>query len=106
MVQFRHISRLPSSSYRLLVPGKPLPPRTVTFRVPLDTNKVQIKHYVEALYGVKVEGVRTLIQNGKEVVRRPMMKRQRYLKKPDWKKAYVKLRDELPGGKIPQIPTK
>lgn len=57
MVLHRHTSRLPNHVYKLLIPGKPLPPRTVSFRVPIDSNKVMIKHYVEALYGVRVKKV-------------------------------------------------
>ena len=37
----------------------------VVFRVPLDATKPQIKEAVEALYGVKVAGVNTLVQKGK-----------------------------------------
>lgn len=37
----------------------------VTFRVPLEATKPQIKLAVETLFGVKVKGVNTLIQKGK-----------------------------------------
>ncbi len=37
----------------------------VTFRVPKTATKPQIKAAVETLFGVKVTGVNTLVQNGK-----------------------------------------
>ena len=37
----------------------------VTFRVPLSASKTQIKAAVEALYGVKVKAVNTMINLGK-----------------------------------------
>ncbi len=58
----------------------------VTFKVPLTASKKDIKLAVEAIFGVKVEGVNTLRQNGK-------MKRFRgHLgSRQDYKKAIVKL---------------
>ncbi len=37
----------------------------VTFKVAIDATKPQIKKAVEALWGVKVEAVNTLVQKGK-----------------------------------------
>lgn len=37
----------------------------VTFRVPLEATKPQIKAAVETLFGVKVKSVNTLVQKGK-----------------------------------------
>ena len=61
---------------------------TVCFRVAVDANKVQVKKAVEKLFGVKVAKVRTARINGK-------MKRYGRFegKRPDWKKAYVTLRE-------------
>ena len=69
--------------------------RTIVFQVARDANKIDIKRAVETLYGMKVETVRTAIAHGK-------VKRQgRYAgRRPDWKKAYVKLRD---GEKMPDF---
>ncbi len=69
--------------------------RTLVFEVAAGATKVDIKHAVEKLFGSKVEGVRTAIAHGK-------MKRQgRFVgQRPDWKKAYVKLRE---GEKIPEF---
>ena len=67
--------------------------RTLVFQVSKDANKIDIKRAVEALLGSKVESVRTSVAHGK-------VKRQgRYAgRRPDWKKAYVKLRE---GEKLP-----
>ena len=56
------------------------------FRADARANKVQIAAAVEELFGVKVADVRTAVIGGKT-------KRQgRFLgKKPDWKKAWVRL---------------
>ena len=69
--------------------------RTVVFEVASGANKVQIKQAVEHLLGSKVANVRTSIAHGK-------MKRQgRYMgQRPDWKKAYVTLRE---GQKLPEF---
>jgi large subunit ribosomal protein L23 len=69
--------------------------RTLVFEVASAATKVDIKQAVEKLLGSKVEGVRTSIAHGK-------MKRQgRFIgQRPDWKKAYVKLRE---GEKVPEF---
>ena len=60
---------------------------TLVFQVARDATKVQIRQAVEKLFGTKVAEVRTSIAHGK-------MKRQgRFTgQRPDWKKAYVRLR--------------
>tara|TARA_A100001037_G_scaffold118210_1_gene107707 strand:- start:7 stop:297 length:291 start_codon:yes stop_codon:yes gene_type:complete len=69
--------------------------RTIVLEVALKATKVEIKQAVERLLGSKVESVRTAISHGK-------VKRQgRYFgQRPDWKKAYVRLRD---GEKVPEF---
>jgi len=69
--------------------------RTLVFQVSRDANKIDIKRAVEVLLGSKVESVRTSVAHGK-------VKRQgRYAgRRPDWKKAYVKLRE---GEKLPEF---
>ena len=61
---------------------------TMVFRVDSRANKLQIKHAVETMFQVTVVKVNTLNVLGKK-------KRVRFRegKKPDWKKAYVTLRD-------------
>ena len=69
--------------------------RTMVFQVARGANKVQIRRAVEQLLGSKVAGIRTSIAHGK-VKRQGRFAGQR----PDWKKAYVKLRE---GAKMPEF---
>lgn len=56
------------------------------FEVSRSANKVEIRRAVEAQFGVKVAEVRTTRMHGKE------RRQGRYVgRKPDWKKAYVRL---------------
>ena len=59
---------------------------TVVFRVAIDATKPQIAAAVEGLFGVKVEGVNTLVAKGKT-----KRFRGRPGKRSDVKKAYVRL---------------
>ncbi|MFH1706458.1 MAG: 50S ribosomal protein L23 [Planctomycetota bacterium] len=62
---------------------------TYAFRVDSAANKTQIKEAVEALYDVKVVVVRTANMPGK-----PRMYRRAFQSRaPEWKKAYVRLRE-------------
>ena len=67
----------------------------LVFEVSKAATKVDIKKAVERLLDTKVAKVRTAISHGK-------VKRQgRYFgQRPDWKKAYVKLK---PGEKTPEF---
>ena len=58
------------------------------FEVSPKANKIQIRQAVEELFDVKVTSVNTLVQRGK-------VKRvgRRSLKRPNWKKAIVTLRE-------------
>ena len=60
----------------------------VAFEVSIDSNKSLIKEAVEALFGVKVKGVNTLITKGKQKRFRGVLG-----KRKDIKKAYVTLED-------------
>ena len=62
--------------------------RTIVFEVARDANKIEVRTAVEKLLGAKVASIRTSIVHGK-------IKRQgRYAgRRPDWKKAYVRLAD-------------
>ncbi len=62
---------------------------TYTFQVPLEANKVQIREAVEALYSVKVTGVRTIVRKGK-----PKRARQRMTVRSDIKRAIVTLAED------------
>ncbi len=65
------------------------------FEVHPDANKTSIKQAIEQLFGVKVTGVWTSQQRGKA---RKVGKSSG--RRPDWKKAFVKLRE---GDRIEEI---
>jgi large subunit ribosomal protein L23 len=67
----------------------------LVFRVHIDATKIEIKQAIEQLLGAKVASVRTAMTHGK-------VKRQGRFsgKRPDWKKAYVRLRT---GEKVPEF---
>ena len=69
--------------------------RTLVFEVARSANKIDVKRAVEKLFGAKVAEVRTALAHGKE-------KRQGRFsgRRPDWKKAYVTLRE---GQKMPEF---
>jgi large subunit ribosomal protein L23 len=69
--------------------------RTLVFEVARDANKIDIRRAVEQLLGSKVDSVRTTLAHGK-------VKRQGRFsgRRPDWKKAYVTLRE---GEKLPDF---
>jgi large subunit ribosomal protein L23 len=69
--------------------------RTIVFQVAGSATKVEIKRAIEHLLGSKVASVRTAMSHGK-------VKRQGRFsgRRPDWKKAYVRLRD---GEKMPEF---
>jgi len=58
----------------------------VVFRVPMNATKPEIRAAVEGLFGVKVDGVNTLRQDGKKKQWRGRMGRT-----SDYKKAMVRL---------------
>ena len=60
--------------------------RKYTFEVAKDANKIEIKKAIEEVFGVKVEKVTTMVVLGK--VKRMGANSG---KRPDWKKAIVKL---------------
>jgi large subunit ribosomal protein L23 len=69
--------------------------RTLCFEVNCDANKTQVKSAVEKLFRVKVAEVRTATFEGK------MRRRGRFSGyRPEWKKAYVKLKA---GEKVPDF---
>jgi large subunit ribosomal protein L23 len=69
--------------------------RTLCFEVNGEANKTQVKAAVEKLFKVKVAEVRTANMDGK------LRRRGRFTGyKPDWKKAYVKLKA---GEKVPEF---
>ncbi len=69
--------------------------RTIVLEVAMRATKVEVKQAVERLLGSKVASVRTAINHGK-IKRQGRFAGQR----PDWKKAYVRLRD---GEQVPEF---
>jgi large subunit ribosomal protein L23 len=64
----------------------------VTFKVPVNATKIQIRQAVEKIFGKKVVDVHTIKMKGK------VKRLGRFTgKRPDWKKAIVKLK---PGERI------
>ena len=62
--------------------------RTLCFEVTTGANKKQIQEAIERIFKIKVQHVRTMKVPGK------MRRRGRYSGyRPDWKKAYVTLRE-------------
>ena len=61
-----------------------------TFKVDINSNKIEIAKAVEAKFGVKVEGVTTSVVLGKEV---RWGKKRTPGKRSNFKKAVVKLKD-------------
>ena len=68
---------------------------TIVLEVAMGATKVEIKQAVERLLRSKVASVRTSINHGK-IKRQGRFSGQR----PDWKKAYVRLRD---GESVPEF---
>ena len=68
--------------------------RTLCFEVAYDANKKEIKLAVESAFKVKVDEVRTASFEGK------LRRRGKFAGyRPDWKKAYVRLKE---GQKVPE----
>ena len=67
----------------------------IAFEVAMGATKVDVKRAVQQLLGAKVAEVRTSIVHGK-IKRQGRFAGQR----PDWKKAYVRLR---PGESVPEF---
>ena len=69
--------------------------QTIVLEVALRATKVEVKQAVERLLGAKVASVRTAMNHGK-------IKSQGQFsgRRPDWKKAYVRLRS---GEKMPEF---
>ncbi len=62
---------------------------TYVFEVDRRANKIQIKRAIEEIYGVQVEAVRVVNVKPK----RGRWGRRVVVRKPAWKKAYVKVRE-------------
>ena len=72
-------------SYALLDQG------VYTFKVHPESNKIQIRQAIEAIFGVKVDRVNTLNRQGK---RKRNRKKMTFGKRPDTKRAIVTLQGD------------
>lgn len=61
-----------------------------TFSVPPDLNKNMIRRNVEKVFGVNVVEIKTIVVKGKS---KRSLKSRIVKKKPDWKKAMVRLKE-------------
>ncbi|GJP47361.1 hypothetical protein CLOM_g6561 [Closterium sp. NIES-68] len=64
--------------------------KEVVFRTVPSVNKVEIRRYLESLYGLEVDRVHTMNYEGKK-------KRSRFgfYRRPDWKKVVVELKNPV-----------
>jgi large subunit ribosomal protein L23 len=60
----------------------------IFFEVAMAANKIEVKHAVERLFNVKVLDVHTLVVRGK-----PGRMGKHQVKRPNWKKAIVTLKE-------------
>ncbi|HOE97221.1 MAG TPA: 50S ribosomal protein L23 [Candidatus Sumerlaeota bacterium] len=58
-----------------------------TFKVAVDSNKVEIRRAIEQAFNVRVVGVNTIMVKGK----RKRLRTAKLGRRPDWKKAIVTL---------------
>jgi large subunit ribosomal protein L23 len=58
-----------------------------TFKVAIDSNKVEIRQAIERAFKVKVESVNTVLNKGK----RKRLRSARLGRRADWKKAIITL---------------
>ncbi|XP_054828773.1 39S ribosomal protein L23, mitochondrial [Eublepharis macularius] len=72
----------------LVRPGVPQMEDTVQFRIPMEMTRLELKDYLENIYNVPVATIRTRIQYGSN---RQRDHKNRRIKKPDYKVAYVQL---------------
>lgn len=71
---------------------------TLVFQVAAKATKTEIKEAVQQIFKVKVDSVRTSVVLGKE------RRRGKFTGfRPDWKKAYVRLKGDKPGER-PKMP--
>ncbi|KAI8485552.1 PREDICTED: 39S ribosomal protein L23, mitochondrial-like [Branchiostoma belcheri] len=75
---------------KLVRPGKPQPPDTLQFRIPMEMGRQELKIYLEELYNIPVADIRVRIQMGR---RKRNWQNRIYWNSEDHKVAYVVMRD-------------
>ncbi|KAL2651593.1 hypothetical protein R1flu_019721 [Riccia fluitans] len=84
-----HFANIP---LKLLMPNQRENIKEVAFKTVPSASKIEIKRVLEAVYGLEVEKVHTLNMEGKKKISRKTMK---YHRRPDYKKAYVVLKNPV-----------
>lgn len=87
----------PNAIFKMIKPGKPLLKNQVAFIVPLNYGKIQIRSYLEQIYGVEVKRVATMVYQGKPIFVRDRKTGQvlRKSKRKDFKKAIVTMKEDF-----------
>ncbi|XP_010546338.1 PREDICTED: uncharacterized protein LOC104818439 [Tarenaya hassleriana] len=80
-------SKLFDGSLKLLIPSSSDNIKEISFRTIPSVTKLEIKNFMEGMYGIGVEKVRTLNMEGKKKRRG-----NRLVSRPNYKKAYVTLK--------------
>uniref|UniRef100_A0A6I8P2T1 Large ribosomal subunit protein uL23m n=1 Tax=Ornithorhynchus anatinus TaxID=9258 RepID=A0A6I8P2T1_ORNAN len=73
---------------QLVRPGQEQPEDTVQFRIPMTMTRIDLRNYLQSIYKVPVATVRTRIQFGSN---KKKDHKNRRVKQPDYKVAYVQL---------------
>jgi ribosomal protein L23 len=93
--------QLPNIVISMIRPAKPMRDTEVVFKVPLNLNKLQIKDYIEEVYRTPVMRVQTSIFLGKL----RLNKNGFWYRRPDWKKAVVRLTEPFKFPSFTNMPT-
>ncbi|BBM99732.1 large subunit ribosomal protein L23 [Marchantia polymorpha subsp. ruderalis] len=84
-----HFANLP---LKLLMPNQRENIKEVAFKTVPSASKIEIRRVLESVYGLEVEKVNTLNMEGKKKLNR---KTGKYYRRPDYKKAYVVLKNPV-----------
>mmetsp|Transcript_3445 Transcript_3445/g.12433 ORF Transcript_3445/g.12433 Transcript_3445/m.12433 type:complete len:111 (-) Transcript_3445:270-602(-) len=97
--RIRHLPYIPLSLMKLPKAGD----AELVFKTVPKTSKVEVKRYLEALYGLGIESVQTINYEGKkEYVRKNNMERiNKFQRRADWKKVFVRLKEPVEAWQVP-----
>lgn len=86
----RRVIQFANLPIKLLMPSSFTNIKEIALKTIPSASKIEIKRVLESLYGFEIEKVRTLNMEGKKKKRGGLL-----IAKPDYKKAYVTLRNPL-----------
>lgn len=86
----RRVVQFANLPIKLLMPNSSTNIQEIALKTIPSASKIEIKRVLESLYGFEVEKVRTLNMEGKKKKRGGLL-----IAKPDYKKAYVTLKNPL-----------